>query len=92
MQPRADVRARFKPIELPVSAKKCFLDDIFSILNTTGDAIRDTEHGAAVALHERLKRIGIPRTRANEERRGGIVLRSRRSDQFRPLGVGARHL
>src|SRR6185295_13285206 len=59
VQPGAEVRARLEASELPIRAKKAFLDHIFRILFVAGHPVGQPEDTPAVPLDERSERLAV---------------------------------
>ena len=59
IQPGAEVRPRLEPPQLPIGAKKAFLDHIFRILFVAGHPVGQPEDTPAVPLDERSERLAV---------------------------------
>ena len=73
MQPRAEIGAGLESSELPVRLQERFLNDVLGVLRVAGHAMRQTEDGAAVALHEAPEGFAV--TIAGERDSGGVRMR-----------------
>src|SRR6266700_1942879 len=58
VEPCAEVRAKFKPLQALVSAKKRFLHNLLRVLLISGHAIHHAKDAAGMALHQDTK--GVP--------------------------------